>query len=105
MRAKFLAPLALAAAASAAPACAETVRINIDKLRFAPAEVSVHVGDVIEWTNGDFLAHTATARNGAFDISLPPKGAGRITAQRPGDIDYFCRFHPNMTGRIVVMAK
>jgi plastocyanin len=27
---------------------------------------------------------------------------GRVTLARPGDVDYFCRFHPNMTGQIEV---
>jgi plastocyanin len=26
--------------------------------------VSAQVGDTIEWTNADFVAHTATARDG-----------------------------------------
>ena len=38
---------------------ADTIRVMIDKLKFAPAEVSAHVGDTIEWVSGDFVAHTA----------------------------------------------
>jgi hypothetical protein len=33
---------------------------NVD---YRPAAISAHVGDTIEWTNTDFLAHTATARD------------------------------------------
>ncbi len=97
--------LAVATCAAAAPDAAETVRINVDKLRFAPAEATVHVGDEIEWTNGDFVAHTATARDGAWDVALPVKGSGRIVAQQVGEIDYFCRVHPNMRGHISVKPK
>jgi plastocyanin len=80
----------------------ETIRITIDKLTFAPAQVSAHVGDTIEWVSSDFIAHTATARNKEWDVAIPAKGTARITLQQAGDFDYFCRFHPNMTARISV---
>jgi plastocyanin len=96
----------LGATTFVAPAfSAETIRVAIDKLTFAPAQVSAHVGDTIEWVNGDFIAHTATARNQDWDVTIPAKGTGRVTLRHAGDIDYFCRFHPNMTGRIVVAPE
>ena len=96
----------LGATAFVAPACsADTIRVAIDKLTFAPAQVSAHVGDTIEWANGDFIAHTATARNQDWDVTIPAKGTGRVTLQHAGDIEYFCRFHPNMTGRISVAPE
>jgi plastocyanin len=93
----------LGAMACATPAlAADTIRVMIDKLKFAPAQVSAHVGDTIEWTSSDFVAHTATARNKDWDVAIPAKGVGRVTLDHPGNVDYFCRFHPNMTGRISV---
>ena len=90
----------------AAPAlAAETIRVTIDKLKFSPAEVSAHVGDTIEWVSNDFVAHTATARNKDWDVGIPPNSAGRVTLQHAGDVDYYCRFHPNMTGRISVAPE
>jgi plastocyanin len=103
MHARLCALGILGAAASVATASAnETVRISINKLAFTPAEVSAHVGDTIEWANNDFVAHTATARNKDWDVAIPAKGVARVTISRPGDIDYYCRFHPNMTGRLSV---
>jgi plastocyanin len=93
--------LALMASTTPAPA-AETIRVTIDKLNFAPAQVSAHVGDTIEWVSSDFVAHTATARNKDWDVAIPPKGTGRVMLQHAGDVDYFCRYHPNMTGKISV---
>jgi plastocyanin len=80
----------------------ETIHIGIDKLEFDPALVSARVGDTIEWTNSDFVAHTATARNKEWDVAIPANGVGHVTLEHPGDVDYFCRFHPNMTGRVSV---
>ena len=79
----------------------ETIRVVIENLKFDPPQVSAHVGDTIEWANRDFVAHTATARNKDWDVTIPSKGAARVTLQHAGAVDYFCRFHPNMTGRIL----
>src|SRR5271157_31775 len=96
----------LGAMSCGAPAFAsDTVHITIDKLKFAPAQVSAHVGDTIEWESSDFVTHTATARNKDWDVVIPAKGIGRVVLQHAGDIDYFCRFHPNMTGRILVAPE
>jgi plastocyanin len=83
-------------------ASAETIRIRVDKLAYMPESVSAHVGDTIEWTNTDFLLHTATARDKEWDVNLTVKGSGRVTLKRAGEIDYYCRLHPNMLGKISV---
>ena len=87
---------ALALAASAVPAHAETIQIVIENLVFAPAEVSAKVGDTIEWVNKDVFAHSATARNGDFDVNQPPKKTVTSVLTKAGTVDYYCRFHPNM---------
>jgi plastocyanin len=102
MRAKHYTFAAAVLVVSATPAAAETIRINVDKLAFTPAEVSAHVGDTIEWVNPDFLAHTATARSKEWDVMIAPNKTGRIVLKRPGEVEYYCRFHPNMVGRIAV---
>ena len=93
----------LTAVLLSSPAVAgETIRVTIDKMKFDPPNVSAHVGDTIEWASSDFVAHTATAKNKDWDVAIPAKGAGSVTLAHPGEIDYFCRFHPNMTGQIAV---
>jgi plastocyanin len=101
MRAKLGAGMVAAALAAATiPARAETIRIEAKGLVFSPAQVSAHVGDTIEWANGDFVAHTATARNHDWDVSLPPNSTRKIVLAKPGQVDYYCRFHPTMKGQI-----
>ncbi len=87
---------------AAGSARAEVIQVKIDKLAFVPAQVTAHVGDTIQWVNADFLAHTATARNGAFDVMLPANGKGRTVVKAAGTVDYYCKFHPNMVGKVVV---
>ena len=86
------------------PAQAATVKVVIDKLVFTPAEISLAVGDTIEWVNRDVMEHTATVEGG-FDVRIPAKKSASIVVKEAGTLDYYCRYHPNMRGRIVVQAK
>lgn len=83
-------------------AWAKTHAIVIDDVAFGPAPADVRVGDVIEWQNRDFVAHTATARDGSFDVDLPAGTSARVELTRPGEIAFFCRYHPGMAGTITV---
>ena len=88
--------------AIAVPAHAATIQVVMDKMEISPAEVSVKVGDTIEWINKDVLAHTATARNGDFDVMLPANKTVTSVVKKAGRIEYYCRFHPNMKAVLVV---
>ena len=80
----------------AVPAHAATIQIMMDNLVISPAEISVKAGDTIEWINKDVFAHTATARNGDFDVMMPPKKTVTSVVKKAGRVEYYCRFHPNM---------
>jgi plastocyanin len=69
---------------AAGPARADVIQIKMEKLGFVPAEVSAHVGDTIEWINADFVAHTATARDGAWDVLIPVKTTKSIVLKAEG---------------------
>ena len=88
--------IALLLGAMAVPARAATIQITMQDLVIAPAEVSARVGDTIEWINKDVFAHTATARNGDFDITMPPKKTVTSVLTKAGTVEYYCRYHPNM---------
>lgn len=96
--------VALAAFAAGATA-AETIRVTIKGLKFSPAVVTAHVGDTIEWTNQDLMAHTATARDKQWDVSIPPGKSASVVIEKAGAIEYFCRIHPSMTGKIDVVGN
>jgi plastocyanin len=81
---------------------AETLQITMENLVVSPAEVTAKVGDTIEWVNKDVFAHTATARNGDWDVMLPPKKNGTLVLKKAGTVDYYCRFHPNMKATLMV---
>ena len=81
---------------------AATIQISMENLEIMPAQASARVGDTIEWSNKDVLAHTATARNGDFDVMLPPKKSGTLVVKKAGTFEYYCRFHPNMKAMLNV---
>jgi plastocyanin len=88
--------------ATFASAHAATIQISMENLVISPSETTAKVGDTIEWINKDIFAHTATARNGDFDVTLPPKKAATLVLKKAGTVDYYCRFHPNMKATLVV---
>jgi len=47
-----------------------------ENLVISPAEASAKIGDTIEWINKDVFAHTATARNDDWDVTLPLEKTG-----------------------------
>ena len=103
---KFLAvaTITLVAAALTEPIAAQgqTNRIDMKSVSFAPAQVTARAGDILEWNNSDIVAHTATSKEGGFDVNVVPGQKGSTVVKGSGTFDYICRYHPNMTGQIVV---
>ncbi|WP_407184807.1 cupredoxin domain-containing protein [Bradyrhizobium centrosematis] len=93
---------ALVLAAMVVPARAATIEITMDNLVISPAEISAKVGDSVTWINKDVFAHTATAKNGDFDVTLPPKKSVTSVLKKAGTIEYYCRYHPNMKATLKV---
>ncbi|WP_407117478.1 cupredoxin family copper-binding protein [Bradyrhizobium sp. LMG 9283] len=84
------------------PADAATIEITMEDLVISPAEISAKVGDTIRWVNKDVFAHTATARNGDFDVMLPPKKSATSVLKKAGTVEYYCRYHPNMKATLKI---
>ncbi len=80
-----------------------TVHVTIEKLAFLPADIEVKVGETIEWTNKDPFAHTATVEGG-WEVMIPPHKAATHVVTAGDSVEYYCRFHPNMKGRISVVT-
>jgi plastocyanin len=81
---------------------AATIQITMENLVISPAEATAKVGDTIEWINKDIFAHTATARNGDWDLTMPPKKTITSVLRKAGTVEYYCRFHPNMKATLMV---
>ncbi|MGH3971009.1 MAG: cupredoxin domain-containing protein [Mycobacterium sp.] len=78
-------------------------QITIDGFAFAPATLTIHVGDTVTWTNRDEEPHTVAASDGSFHS--PGMGTGATfshTFSAAGNVDYVCSIHPMMHGTVVV---
>ncbi len=83
---------------------AGTVMVDIQNFAYTPDPVTIPVGGTITWTNRDPEPHTATARDRAVLQSGTLKQDERYTEtfETAGTYEYFCEFHPNMKGTLVV---
>ncbi len=76
---------------------------------YSPADITINVGDTVEWINTDTAAHTVTGGNpadgpsGVFDSSLVMADASyAFEFNDPGSYNYFCMVHPWMVGSVTV---
>lgn len=90
-------------AAPSLPASAAQYTIVLNDMKFGPVPAELHVGDTVVWQNNDIFRHSATARDKSFDLDLPPQGQATLGLKTAGDINFYCKFHPGMTGTLVVM--
>jgi len=80
------------------------IQVTIDQLIFSPIEIEAKVGDTIEWTNKDIVAHTAMVRDD-WDVIIAANKSASFVLQKAGTFEYYCRFHPNMKWHIIVNPK
>jgi len=76
--------------------------VTVQQMKFGPTPPTIHVGDTIEWVNNDIFVHSATAKDHAFDVELPVKAHRWTTFHKAGTYPFTCRYHPGMTGTLVV---
>jgi plastocyanin len=93
---------ALALGAIAVPAHAAPLEIVMENLVIAPAHATAKVGDTVEMDQQDIFVHTATAGNGDFDVTMPPRKSVTLVLQKAATINYYCRYHPNLKATLVV---
>jgi plastocyanin len=77
--------------------------VTVKDFTFQPPALTVSPGDTIVWTNSDVVPHTATASDSSWDSkTIAAGGTWRLVASTPGNLSYYCVFHPNMKGTIEV---
>ncbi len=90
----------------AGPTAPAGTSVRMAGSRFEPATLNVAAGTTIRWFNDDALPHTVTAADSSWDSgNLAPGGAFERRFDSPGTYAYLCRYHPGMTGTIVVAAS
>lgn len=80
--------------------------VEIREMRFRPARLDVAPGDSVVWVNRDVVPHTATASNGAWDSGTLGRGERwTLVVEEGGSIEFVCRFHPTMRGRLDMVER
>ena len=89
---------------AASAGAASDVMVEIADFAFGPATVTIPAGSSVTWTNIDSAPHTATAmdRDALQSGTLNQGESFTQTFDTPGTYEYFCEFHANMKGTIVV---
>jgi plastocyanin len=81
--------------------------VQILKDSYAPASITVKVGDTVTWSNVDTTpgnGHTVTSsgRGPLKSASMSQGGTFSYTFSAAGSFQYYCAIHPDMTGTVVV---
>jgi len=77
---------------------------------YLPADITINVGDTVQWINSDIAPHTMTSGilkeggpDGVFDSGLKMQDTTfEFTFNDAGTYGYFCQVHPWMTGTVTV---
>ncbi len=81
---------------------AEVFPVTVEGFQFQPTDLEITVGNTAEWINKDGVSHTITFDEGVVDENLPAGGMVQYTFTEPGEYSYFCQFHPEMRGKVIV---
>lgn len=70
---------------------------------YRPNPIRVRVGQTITWTSEDNDLHNVVSVDNVFaSYPLPQGGVYSWKPVKPGTYYYFCTFHPEMHGEIIV---
>ena len=78
--------------------------VTIRLVKFSPETIEVKTGQTVEWANNDLTPHTVTSQ-GTGDLNSGSIDAGaswRHTFTQAGSFPYYCTFHPEMKGTVIV---
>lgn len=76
--------------------------VAIQNFAFAPAVITVNLGDSVTWINKDAAPHSTTQTDNVWSNDLTPGQSISREFTTAGTFTYHCRFHPSMTGTIKV---
>ncbi len=112
------APAPAPAQVAKAARTAKTYNVKVADFVFAPANLSIKLGDVVKWSwTGEDVNHSVTATAGQAEsfeshpgakisevTKAPAGGSFSHVFTHEGTFTYLCRVHPGMTGKVTVGA-
>lgn len=76
--------------------------VIIENGQFNPRDISISVGDTVQWVNVDSEDHTVSFEDARFDVEVPSGSTVSYTFKEAGEARYFCKFNPGMQGSVLV---
>ena len=77
--------------------------VSIRGMQFGSGTITIKAGESVTWVNQERMPHTVTANDGSFSSSALNAGnAFTQTFDKPGEYTYYCQYHPNMKGVVIV---
>jgi len=106
----YFAATAYALANLQQPTSGSTVYISETPVswQYAPQQIEVVLGvnSTVTWVSHSISYDTVTDRGGSFGSGpIPPGGTFSHTFTAPGVYDYYCLYHPWMTGTVTVVSS
>jgi plastocyanin len=86
-------------------ACAATVEVRIEKMKFVPEEVRIKKGDTVLWKSYEKRGyHTVWFKEEGVEESEPmfPEESWKRKFDKKGEHPYICGPHHEMVGRVIV---
>jgi plastocyanin len=100
-----IATVGLAGFPGAAEAQARQFTVTMGNMNYGQVPKDAKVGDTIIWVNQDTVEHSATAKDGSFDLRLLPGKRGRTVLKKAGNLAIYCVMHPMMRTTLKVAAS
>jgi plastocyanin len=90
--------------ASAGGAARAAAQVTIQTLKYSPGTIEIKRGETVEWQNSDLTPHTVTSQTGneLNSGSVEPDATWSHTFSQPGTFPYYCTFHTEMKGTVIV---
>jgi len=81
-----------------------TAQVTIKGLTFSPGTIEIRKGETVGWENKDLTPHTVTSQGGSElnSGSIEAEASWTHTFPQTGTFPYFCTFHDEMKGTIIV---
>jgi plastocyanin len=103
-----LASVLLLSATAYPASAAQSVNVTMSDTSYLPQVITINVGDTVVWNNTGTVVHTATANGGqaqSWDSGdLNPHQTYAHTFTVAGNFSYYCIYHPDMVGTVVVQT-
>jgi plastocyanin len=79
-------------------------QVTIQTVKYSPETIEIKRGETVEWQNNDLTPHTVTSQTGneLNSGSVEPDATWNHTFSQPGTFPYYCTFHTEMKGTVIV---